>query len=216
MAELQRGAPAGESARSPAPDEMGAEESARRRRRRRTTLRILAALLIVVSVAILLRALLTPAALPPAADATPGPAAPELGHYAPDVTLMDLSGHSVKLSSWRGQVLVLNFWYVACEPCRLEMPALEKDYLAQRANGVVVLGVNTADDAATIQQFTSALGVTYPVVRDPDLRAVSAYRIADTPTTFVIDRAGVIRYKFVGPVDRATLAKELTALSGKN
>jgi peroxiredoxin len=183
--------------------------------RRQLALRILAAVVVLASAGILLRGLLTPAAPPPSASATPGPAAPELGHYAPDVTLTDLSGRGVKLSSWRGQVVVLNFWYVACEPCRLEMPALERDYLDQRANGVVVLGVNTADDAATIQQFTSKLGITYPIVRDPDLHATSAFRLAATPTTFVIDRAGVIRYKFVGPLDRATLAKDLTVLVGK-
>lgn len=182
---------------------------------RRLAVRIVVAVVVIASAGILLRGLLTPAAPPPPITATPGPAAPELGHYAPDVTLTDLSGRSVKLSSWRGQVVVLNFWYVACEPCRLEMPALEKEYLAERANGVVVLGVNTADDAATIQQFTSALGITYPIVRDPDLRAAAAYRLADTPTTFVIDRGGVIRYKFVGPVERATLAKDLTTLVGK-
>lgn len=184
--------------------------------RRRLALRILAAVVVVASAGILLRGLLTPAAPPPPITATPRPAAPELGHYAPDVTLTDLSGRSVKLSSWRGQVVVLNFWYVACEACQFEMPALEKEYLDQRTKGVVVLGIDAADDAATIQQFTSKLGITYPIVRDPDLRAVSVYRIADTPTTFVIDRAGVIRYKFVGPLDRATLAQDLTALVAKS
>ena len=180
--------------------------------RRQTWLRALVAVVIVASVAILLRALLTPAAPPPPITSTPAAAAPQIGHSAPHVTLTDLSGHAVQLAHWRGQVVVLNFWYVACQPCQFEMPALQREYLAEQGKGVVVVGINTADDASTINDFLHQLGVTYPVVRDPDLRAVTTYKITDTPTTFILDRQGVIRYKVVGPIDHAALQKDVNAL----
>jgi cytochrome c biogenesis protein CcmG/thiol:disulfide interchange protein DsbE len=186
--------------------------NAQHEKQRQTWVRALVAVVIVATAAILVRALLTPAAPPPPITATPAAAAPQPGHYAPNVTLTDLDGHSVQLSHWRGSVVVLNFWYVACQPCQLEMPALEREYLAERGNGLVVVGVNTSDDAGAINDFLHQLGVTYPIVRDPDLRAVSAYRISDTPTTFILDRQGVIRYKVVGPIDQATLQKDVNAL----
>ena len=183
---------------------------------RRVWVRALVAVVIVASGAILLRALLTPAAPPPPITATPAAAAPELGHYAPNVTVADLAGQPVQISHWRGQVVVLNFWYVACQPCTLEMPALEREYLAEQANGVVVVGVNTADDTGAIDDFTHQLGITYPIVRDPDLHAVTAYKITDTPSTFILDRQGVIRYKVVGPIDHTVLQRDVnTLLSAK-
>lgn len=183
-----------------------------RDKQRQTWLRALVAVVIVASAAILLRALLTPAAPPPPITSTPAAAAPELGHYAPDVAVTDLAGHAVKVSHWRGQIVVLNFWYVACQPCTLEMPALEREFLAEQANGMVVVGVNTADDAGTINDFLHQLGITYPVVRDSELRASTAYKITDTPTTFILDRQGVIRYKVVGPIDRSVLQQDVKTL----
>ena len=179
---------------------------------RRAWIRGLVAVVIVASGAILLRALLTPAAPPPPITATPAAPAPELGHYAPNVTLTDLAGHSVQIAHWRGQIVVLNFWYVACQPCTLEMPALEREYLAEQGKGVVVVGVNTADDTGAIDDFLHQLGITYPIVRDPDLRAATAYKITDTPTTFILDRQGVIRYKVVGPIDHTALQQDVNAL----
>ncbi|MFI5273648.1 MAG: TlpA family protein disulfide reductase [Ktedonobacterales bacterium] len=179
--------------------------------RRQWALRVVLVAVIVGSALILLHALLTPAP-PPAASATPGTAAPEVAHYAPNVTFSDLAGHPVQLTKWRGSVVVLNFWYVACEPCRLEMPALEREYVANRGAGLVVLGVNTADDASAITSFTSSLGVTYPIVRDPNLQVVTTYRVVATPMSFILDRQGVIRYRVVGPIDRTSLQNDVAAL----
>lgn len=190
----------------------GPTQGTRDDRQRRFWLRALVAVVIVASVAILGRALLTPAPPPPPLTATPAAAAPELGHYAPNITLTDLAGHPVQIAHWRGQIVVLNFWYVACQPCQLEMPALEREYLAEQGKGMVVVGINTADDTSTIDDFLHQLGITYPVVRDPDLRAVTTYKITDTPTTFILDRQGVIRYKHVGPIDRTTLQQDVSAL----
>ncbi len=179
----------------------------------RRTRAIIIGTLAVITVSLLLKGLLTPATPTSATPgATPGAAAPVVGHYAPDVTLRDLSNNPVKLSSLKGKVVALNFWYAACEPCKFEMPALEHTYQQYQAQGFVVLGVDVVDDPATADSFVHALGVTYPIVRDVDLRAATIYRVTDTPSTYFIDRDGVVRYRVVGAVDPTTLHTDVTTL----
>jgi peroxiredoxin len=140
-----------------------------------------------------------------------------VGHLAPDVTLLNLANHPVALSSYHGQVVVLNFWYVACEPCRYEMPIFERVYHSERAQGVVVIGLNITDDSATIADFTHTLGIDYPILRDSAQRAVLSYAITATPTTFVIDRQGVIRARFAGAItDSQALTSMLAPLISRH
>ena len=178
--------------------------------------RVITLVLVVATIAVLVRALLLTPSAPStnraSTSATPGPAAPVVNHFAPDVTLLDLHNGSVALSRWRGKVIVLNFWYVACAPCQYEMPALQQVYDAQYSKGLVVVGVNTTDDAVSITQFVKALGITYPILRDVGQRTTIEYRVVDTPTSFFIDRHGVIRYKVIGPLDKATLDQDTAAL----
>ena len=173
---------------------------------------VVIAALVVATLALILKALLTPAAAGTASSQTPGPAAPLAGRYAPDATLVDLSGNQVALSSLRGKVVVLNFWYAACEPCRLEMPALERYYQAHKGEGVVVAGANIVDNAQTTQDFTKAIGVAYPVFRDPGQRAYTTYQVTKTPSSFIIDRDGVIRQVVVGPLDTSELDQTVKPL----
>lgn len=191
--------------------------------RRLRIFQIIAGALIVAAIVLLLRGLLTPAmptgatppnhaASSPVATATAAPAEPLVGHYAPDVTLRDLHDKLTPLSSLRGKVILLNFWYVSCPPCQFEMPALERIYLAHRAQGFDVVGINTGDNAATISEFTRPLGITYPILRDIGERAVLAYEIRATPSSFLIDRAGVIRAVYTGPVNSSTFQKQLDTL----
>jgi cytochrome c biogenesis protein CcmG, thiol:disulfide interchange protein DsbE len=103
---------------------------------------------------------------------------------------------------------------VACAPCQYEMPALQKAYDAHADKGLVVVGVDVGDDARTVSQFLNQLGITYPIWRDVGERAVIQYQLTATPTSFFIDRQGVIRYKVLGPLDTPTLNRNLTALLG--
>jgi peroxiredoxin len=92
------------------------------------------------------------------------------------------------------------------------MPELERAYITYQAQGFEVVGVNVTDDAQTISNFLTQLGVTYPVLRDQGERAALAYKLTDTPTSFFLDRQGVIRYRYVGPLDTATLDQYTTTL----
>lgn len=173
---------------------------------------IIGAIAIIV-VALLLRGLLTPApSQPMSAHATPAPAAPMVGHYAPAIHAVDLSGNPVSLSSLRGKVVALNFWYAACIPCKIEMPALQRSYDQFKSDGFVVLGIDTADAAATAQAFVREVGITYPVVRDQSLQTTFAYNLTATPSTFFIDRDGVIRAKVTGSLDTSKLGANISAL----
>jgi cytochrome c biogenesis protein CcmG, thiol:disulfide interchange protein DsbE len=177
--------------------------------------RVIILVLVLATIAILLRALLTPSTgLSGNGSATevPGTVAPLVNHYAPNATLVDLHNNRVALSSLRGKVVVLNFWYVACQPCQFEMPALQQVYNAQYSKGLVVVGINTSDDVTTITKFLKDLGITYPVLRDIGQRTTIEYRIVDTPTSFIIDRNGVIRYKVIGPLDKTTLNHDVNTL----
>lgn len=181
--------------------------------RRRLMLRIGAAVVAVIAVAVLAWALTTPASgSQPKPGAAPGAPAPLVGHYAPDATMPDLANHNVTLSSLRGKVVLINFWYVACEPCQYEMPALEKTYQAQASQGFTVVGVDVNDDAPTISSFIQRLGVTYPILLDVGEHATLEYKLTATPTSFLVDRQGVIRYRFVGPVDRSALSRDVATL----
>lgn len=181
----------------------------------RYTIRTVWIVIIVASIALLARGLLTPAAptntAPPVTaghTATPLATAPLVGHLAPNVTMLDLSGHPVSLASFRGQVVVLNFWYIACDPCRYEMPLIEKVYHADRTSGLTVIGLNMTDSASDISGYIHQIGVDYTILRDSDQRAVVGYNIIATPTTFVIDRHGVIRAKFKGAITGASALEE--------
>lgn len=179
---------------------------------RRTRVIIVAALAIV-TVGLLLKGLLTPTAQPTyKPGATPLPTAPTVGHLAPNITLRNLANQPVALSSLRGKVVALNFWYAACVACKAEMPALEHAYEKYQAQGFVVLGVDTVDDPETLDVFIHDLGITYPIVRDVDLRAATTYRITDTPSTFVIDRDGVVSYRIAGPMQPSMFTTAIPAL----
>jgi peroxiredoxin len=177
--------------------------------------RVIILVLVLATIAVLLRALLTPSAGLSGnvtGSQSPGTAAPLVNHIAPNATLVDLHNKRVALSSWRGKVVVLNFWYVACQPCQYEMPALQKVYDAEFSKGLVIVGINTSDDAATITKFLKDLGISYPVLRDIAQRTTIEYGIVDTPTSFIIDRNGVIRYKVIGPLDKTTLNHDISSL----
>lgn len=185
-------------------------------------LQVVAGALIVAALALIAHGLLTPAsptvktpghsAPGVVATATAAPADPLVGHYAPDVTLHDMHDKLTPLSSLRGSVVLLNFWYVSCLPCQIEMPALERAYLAHQSQGFKVVGIDVVDDASTISAWTTRLGITYPILRDIGQRAVLAYQIRATPSSFLIDRDGVIRAVYTGPITSSTFQQQLAPL----
>ena len=125
---------------------------------------------------------------------------PRIGSNAPDFTVQD-SQAKVTLSQFRGQVVVLNFWATWCPPCVEEMPSLVEMQRRMKAKGVTVVAVSIDVDESAYRQFVKDLAANLLTVRDPDQKTPSLYGTHGWPETFIIDRSGVMRRKFIGPVD---------------
>lgn len=140
------------------------------------------------------------------------PPAPAIGHPAPDVTLTDTNGQVFKLSDLRGTPVVLNFWATWCPPCRAELPELQA--ASERLTGqVLIIGVNQAEAPADVKAFAQQLGLTFQIPLDTQMEASRLYLVRSLPTTFFIDRSGVIRQMQVGPLTEATLEQQLRSVT---
>lgn len=135
---------------------------------------------------------------------------PAVGHRAPDFTLRDSHGKPVQLSRVLGQrAVLLNFWATWCPPCRAEMLTMERAYRDYKARGLEILAVSIdagseAAVAARVNEFMADLKLTFPAVLDPKGDVVRTYRLRGLPTTFLIDRKGVIRAAEIGFRDWAS------------
>lgn len=125
---------------------------------------------------------------------------PRIGHAAKDFVVQD-SDRKVSLDQFKGQILVLNFWATWCPPCVEELPSLEVMQERMRSRGVVVLGVSIDVDQNAYHHFIKERGVNFLTVRDPEQKVPAMYGTTGWPETYIIDRQGVIRRKFIGAVD---------------
>jgi peroxiredoxin len=116
------------------------------------------------------------------------------GQPAPDFALKSATGENLRLSEYRGEVVMINFWATWCGPCRQEMPLLDDLHKRYSRVGFRLLGVNIDDDARRAMQMVEELGVSFPVLFD-DTKAVSKlYQVEAMPVTILLDRAGTVRY----------------------
>ena len=137
---------------------------------------------------------------------------PRIGSAAPDFTLQD-SQNTVTLSQLRGQVVVLNFWATWCAPCMEEMPSLVEMQRRMKDKGVIVFALSVDADENTYRQFVKNHGVNLLTARDPDRRVSGLYGSFKFPESYVLDRTGIMRRKFAGPVDWTQ--PEITDFLGK-
>ncbi|MSP12051.1 MAG: TlpA family protein disulfide reductase [Chloroflexi bacterium] len=156
-----------------------------------------------------------------AASATSLPATPREGFAAPDFTLDLLSDdrsatlQPITLSRLRGQVVIVNLWASWCAPCRAEMPALEKIYRSNKSRGLEILAVNATnqDKEQTAAAFARSMGITFPVLLDRTGEVGNRYLLRALPSTFFIDRRGVIReVVFGGPMSETLIQSKLETL----
>jgi thiol-disulfide isomerase/thioredoxin len=145
----------------------------------------------------------------------------QAGHrpLAPDFTATTLTGARLNFSSYRGRVVVLNFWGSWCAPCRAEAPALAGAAKQYRPAGVDFLGVDVRDTTASALAFTRNFGIGYPSVSDSSsvitLDFTAVVPIAGTPTTLVIDRTGHIAGAVFGTATYQELTDILAQVTGK-
>ena len=131
--------------------------------------------------------------------AVPAPAAATLvGKDAPDFALKGRDGKNLRLSEFRGQVVLVNFWARWAGDARLEMHALEHINTTYQRAGLVVLSVSVDEDLRRAREFAQSMGVSYPILFDTGSNVGRDYRLEKMPVTVMIDRAGVVRYLSVG------------------
>jgi thiol-disulfide isomerase/thioredoxin len=133
------------------------------------------------------------------------------GGQAPAFRLSTPSGDTVSLEEFRGRTVILNFWWSGCVPCRAEMPMLQR--FADQHPDAALLLVDSSDSAGTAQAFVRSLGVTAPVLMDPDGATMAAYHVAYFPTTVVVGPDGVERFFHAGSVDEAALSLQVSTLT---
>lgn len=158
--------------------------------------------------------------VPPAAttDGAPPPS-PREGFSAPDFTLDLLGGGQVTLSDLRGQAVMINLWASWCPPCREEMPAIQNVYEDYKDQGLVVLAVNTTnqDSEEAAAAFVGEFGLTFPVPLDKTGAVSNRYQLRGLPSTYFVDREGVIRSVVIGgPMSESLIRSKAQEILGES
>jgi peroxiredoxin len=121
-----------------------------------------------------------------------------VGQPAPDFALKSASGENLRLSEYRGEVVMINFWATWCGPCRQEMPLLDELYDRYQRVGFQLLGVNIDDDSSKAMNMAAELGVSFPVLFDADKSVSREYAVQTMPVTILVDRNGTVRHVHQG------------------
>ena len=117
---------------------------------------------------------------------------------APEFELKGEDGKLYRLSDYRGQVVILNFWATWCPPCRDEMPSMERAWQKIKGKGIVILAVNMGEDEDAIFEFTGNYPVTFPLPMDSDGAVIKKYPVVGLPTTYIISPEGMVTHRAVG------------------
>ena len=130
----------------------------------------------------------------------------EIGNLAPDFQLDDLDGQSVALSDFKGKPVLVNFWASWCPPCRSEMPFIQDTFTDKKwaDEGLVVLAIDIGESPSAVSEFVKKYGLTFPVLLDITQDVSLEYYVRGIPTTFFIDREGIIREIRIGAFSSVT------------
>lgn len=144
----------------------------------------------------------------------PKKTAPKVGASAPDFESTTPDGKPINFVDFRGKPLVVNFWATWCTPCKKEMPDLQAVSEEYAARGLTILAVNFGDESVRdVTKYFNDLGLTFAAVLDPGQKISTRYGIFGLPTTFFIDKDGVIQYIKIGPfLTKEEIAKRLESI----
>ena len=197
-----------------------AKKNSRRRKNNDNHIRlmfVLGAGLILVGIAAILL-------LPGNQNSTTAPQAGNLStipmavnYPAPDLSLQNaVNGKNESLTDYRDKVVLVNNWATWCPPCKAEIPTLEAYYKAHAINGFMIVGIEAGESQADVSKFVQEHEMTYPVWFDLKTAALDAFKNQNLPSSYVIDRKGVIRLAWVGEISQAMLEKYVTPLLTEN
>src|SRR5690625_1699519 len=132
----------------------------------------------------------------------------DVGYLAPDFELETLNEDVVKLSDFRGERIMINFWASWCGPCRSEMPDMEKFYQDKDVTILAVNVTNTERKMDHVIDFIDEINATYPILLDKNRDVSNLYKIQPLPTTFMVDSNGIINFKTYGAMNYDLMVQE--------
>ena len=136
----------------------------------------------------------------------------EVEFDAPELELENLAGETESLATYRGEVVMVNLWATWCPPCIAEIPMLQEYYEDHRADGFVMLGIDSQEPPEQVEKYITTTGVSYPIWIDERGDAGLAFSSFSLPASFVIDREGTVRLAWAGQVSRSMLEKHVTPI----
>jgi cytochrome c biogenesis protein CcmG, thiol:disulfide interchange protein DsbE len=140
----------------------------------------------------------------------------KIGEAPPRADLLDLKGQKVSLpGDFKGQVGLLHFWASWCPYCRKEIMAIESLFQQFKNKGFRPFSINVGENPVAIEAYLVNLKVSYSIPLDADSVAAKRYRITGIPTTLIVDRGGLIRFKILGEINQAGLHKLVSTLMAK-
>jgi peroxiredoxin len=140
--------------------------------------------------------------------------APKVGAYAPDFELVDISGNIVRLSDFRGQPVLINFWATWCPPCLLEMPGIQSRYETHYPN-LVVLAIDVGEDKEVVEAYSQYVNLPFNPLVDTNTDVARLYQIRGNPTSFFIDAEGIIKVMHIGMMTEEALDRNLAEIGLK-
>ena len=126
------------------------------------------------------------------------PSSAQVGKRAPDFQLFNLEGQAISLSDFRGKPVFLNFWATWCGPCRQEMPLIQEIFEEPSDTELVILAIDIGEAPSAVNNFIQSNNFSFPVLLDTNQDVALEYNIRAIPTTFFIDRDGIIQAIKVG------------------
>ncbi|WP_240345784.1 peroxiredoxin family protein [Parageobacillus toebii] len=138
-----------------------------------------------------------------------------VGEVAPDFELLSIMGNKVKLSDLRGNTVILNFWATWCPPCKAEIPEMQKFYENNKNNNVEILAVNLTNSESSpdaVKNFVREKGMTFNILLDKQGEIGNLYGVITIPTSYIIDKNGIIRGKYVGPMSYETMDRFISSI----
>jgi thiol-disulfide isomerase/thioredoxin len=139
-----------------------------------------------------------------------------VNYPAPELSLQNVNGMTESLISYRDKVVLVNNWATWCPPCKAEIPTLEAYYKTHNEEGFVIIGVEAGESQNDVLKFAQEHDMTYPVWFDLKNASMNAFRNGSLPSSYVIDRKGVVRLAWVGEINREMLEKYVTPLVMEN
>lgn len=134
------------------------------------------------------------------------------GDEAPNFELVDLDGETHRLSDYKGEGVLLNFWGTWCPPCKKEFPAIERQYKNFENQGVNVLAINIDQSNLEVQNYINELGLTFPVAIDKGRSVMTTYNVGQLPATILVNEEGIITNIITGEMSEAQIVEHLESI----